>query len=723
MHLRRLDLLNWCNHPRLTVDFAPGLNAIIGPNGSGKSNILNAVRWLLTGNNGNEGTLAENVYQLAGAGERASASLAFEHNGMEFLVTKHLRPASEKSRLVIPGKDDVVGEREVNARLADLWGLDPKLILRFVLVAQEDIAGFLADDPKERALTFQRLFDTRQADQIHGVCSKHVNKLSFPSVGSSLDSVRSQLSAAREKLARFEQQLVGLPTLMELDVTQTNARAALQNWANKSQYALQITAQEQQIVVTSGPLAQEQAELARLEDDLRVLQQAAANEQTGADAAKAAIANWQTHKRVEASRQQLVQQRRELEQRLASQPRPTPPAECLPDVPSLVTTKYREAAACVRAYAEETSELQHAVRHRQTLIAQFTNEGVAACPTCDTPTANIAPTIARYQTELAELEPAIQKRISALAQTRDYLDRFRAWLGHAAECDSLLAQLDTTEKQLISVAAPGATEEALQQIVGSHQEYLDTIREMVPRVDQLRQIINTRQGSLTNQREQLGRLQTAHGSCLINADQARIAEAELQRTKEAAAIRGPLDALIPATRDEITRLATDEQRLVEEFRQSVIGQDWIATVEEYKSLFHYNGAPKFVAQRNLQELQVGINDVLAQLDVDFRVTADEGLSFMGNFFDGRTQSARRFSGGQKVSLAWAMRLALNAQFASTVGSLWLDEPTVWLDKRRIAALSPVLERLRALTASRGLQCVLITHEEDLAPLFENVISL
>ena len=97
---------------------------------------------------------------------------------------------------------------------------------------------------------------------------------------------------------------------------------------------------------------------------------------------------------------------------------------------------------------------------------------------------------------------------------------------------------------------------------------------------------------------------------------------------------------------------------------------------------------------------------------------------MAHFFDGRRQRAKRLSGGQKVSLAWALRISvLNVQYAATMGLLSLDEPTVYLDKQRLAALTPVIERLRALTASRGLQCLLITHEEELAPLFEQVIAL
>ncbi|GIW50503.1 MAG: hypothetical protein KatS3mg080_1114 [Anoxybacillus sp.] len=32
---------------RISIDFVPGMTAIVGPNGSGKSNITDAIRWVL----------------------------------------------------------------------------------------------------------------------------------------------------------------------------------------------------------------------------------------------------------------------------------------------------------------------------------------------------------------------------------------------------------------------------------------------------------------------------------------------------------------------------------------------------------------------------------------------------------------------------------------------------------------------------------------------------
>src|SRR6185437_9638223 len=48
MFLKRLDIAGFKSFAeKVTVEFVPGVTAVVGPNGSGKSNITDAIRWVL----------------------------------------------------------------------------------------------------------------------------------------------------------------------------------------------------------------------------------------------------------------------------------------------------------------------------------------------------------------------------------------------------------------------------------------------------------------------------------------------------------------------------------------------------------------------------------------------------------------------------------------------------------------------------------------------------
>jgi ABC-type lipoprotein export system ATPase subunit len=55
--------------------------------------------------------------------------------------------------------------------------------------------------------------------------------------------------------------------------------------------------------------------------------------------------------------------------------------------------------------------------------------------------------------------------------------------------------------------------------------------------------------------------------------------------------------------------------------------------------------------------------------------------------------------------------------------LCLDEPTESLDERNLTCLEVAIGRMRDLSESRGMQCLLVTHEPSFEVLFDGVLRL
>jgi exonuclease SbcC len=157
--------------------------------------------------------------------------------------------------------------------------------------------------------------------------------------------------------------------------------------------------------------------------------------------------------------------------------------------------------------------------------------------------------------------------------------------------------------------------------------------------------------------------------------------------------------------------------------QAANDAEFVEHLDTVRAVLHRDSLPKLVAQNYLELLELDMNEILESFSTDFRVSARDGLGFIADFPDGRSQPVPRLSGGQKVILALAFRIAVNSLFAADLGVITLDEPTAYLDDENIDCLDTALSRLRSLSESRGLQCILITHEKGLGHLFDHVVQL
>jgi DNA replication and repair protein RecF len=138
VHLQRLEVADFRNHPHAAVDLQPGVSALVGANGSGKTNLLEAIGYLATLGSHRLGQDAALV--RVGAEAAVIRGVAVQ-DGRAVLLELEIRPGSgvrgRVNRAPVPRSRDLLG------------------IVRAVLFAPEDLA-LVRGDPEER----RRFLDT-----------------------------------------------------------------------------------------------------------------------------------------------------------------------------------------------------------------------------------------------------------------------------------------------------------------------------------------------------------------------------------------------------------------------------------------------------------------------------------------------------------------------------------------------------------------------------------
>jgi len=172
---------------------------------------------------------------------------------------------------------------------------------------------------------------------------------------------------------------------------------------------------------------------------------------------------------------------------------------------------------------------------------------------------------------------------------------------------------------------------------------------------------------------------------------------------------------LKACRDKVSNAEKQNQL-------AVLHSSWNDRVESLKKIFKYNALPMVVSYKYMDRVVVELNKTLSAIGVPFNIELEPDLSFTANFGSHKVPAAR-LSGGQKVILTIAYRLAVNFTFATNLGLLCLDEPTVGLDDANLSSLERAFERLREFSMSNGVQIIVVTHEKGISHLFDHTIDL
>lgn len=706
MQLLRLEVQNWCQHRHRVCNFTRGLVAIIGRIGSGKSNILGAIRWCLTGDNPNAGVKMDNVSQLSAEDEPSFAQLEFEHRGHLVAIKRFLRPEKEQSVLTLDGQETARGDKAVTAYIERILGIDSKFIGRFILVAQNEIFSFIEDERSEVDRFFQRLFDTAKAEKISDLLGKHASKTTIPEILVPSTQLALQVDELSDKIDQLKVETKKLPTIERFLKEQEEDQKVIKEWDDRNKAIIEKNELQQKFVAAEKQFKTVEAECARHEKDLAALTAAANGHEESHAEARVALGHWASYKKIAKAKEELQVARNAIVEKRAKNP----------EVPFVDNKSIELALAAYHA-------IEHDLNSATKFVKVFSQQGLAACPTCHTPTKDL-------QSYLIGQKQAVEDLTAKAAKSKEELEKLslaqqarQAWERLDRDLAARELQLQETEKQLTDVTPPELSEEQLQQIVSDYESFQSVKQEIEPIFLSAKERKAQLSGALSSIRDRLAQVTADIASAVTTESDVQLIKVKLDTMREQCAKRQSLEQACKQLEFERTKLVENYDKTKEAELQAVKLRSWLETIDVTRSAL--KSAPRIVASRNLAKLEAAINDLLQIFGVDFFVSAaDDGSpTFIAEFFDGRKQPARRLSYGQKTVLALAFRVAVNSMFAEEIGLLVLDEPTAYLDQQRIRALAPVLEKLRDLSTARGLQCVIVTHESGLSHLFESTIEL
>jgi DNA repair exonuclease SbcCD ATPase subunit len=183
-----------------------------------------------------------------------------------------------------------------------------------------------------------------------------------------------------------------------------------------------------------------------------------------------------------------------------------------------------------------------------------------------------------------------------------------------------------------------------------------------------------------------------------------------------------IEEKIKSLEDQVFYLCNRHDKIKADMEESSVNNMVRSHLDDLKSIMHRDNLPKHLTVNYLRSTVKKLNGYLDDFSVKFSVMVDDDLTFWATLSDGTVIAASRLSGGEKVVLSLAFRLAVQSDL-NGINLLVLDEPTVCLDDDNIACLEKAFDRLRAMSKSSGLQVIVVSHESAIERMCDHTFTL
>lgn len=701
MQLKTIRYKNWCQFEDKTIEFSPGLNLLIGPNGSGKSNSLKGIFAATTGSTSrNDGPQADNVTQSAAKNVHSFIEMDFTHAGLDIRTTKSIRPS--KRSITINGVT-TEGDKQVQKLLYDTLGVDEELFGNYVMVDQWELFSIFRMPPAQRAAAIQRLFRLDRAAVLHSLLGDKLTEL--PEVPLTADDLPQRRQQLESRLAETQAELATQLGVSDEDIVKTNDRMRLASAAAAARAKLPgLLTEKQQREQEELNASQQLSSVTRSNEDLCV-RVASLREQHAAivDAAN----QWSTYTTQCAAVEQTRSRRRSI----------------INDMQVAVVPQRPERYVAPEARPQMEQMIRDSdieVGIAQTQLTNFDpKKNLTSCPTCGTAVTSLQGHLDECRTKVTNLQPVVAALRLSLSESQTYDHQLAKYTSEQATRQKLLDQLpEPSDPVAPAMAAP--TQVQVQAVRSECQSAEQLQNAATQNISKYTQALGAAKSFLTSLQ---ATIQQVEKDAALSLEDASELSRQLEQLTSAKAIRSATLRRVSELEQDLAVVVAAERQAEEHRQKRELVEARRQKLTQQRQLFHHQAIPKILAAQMIHGLTAATNEYAREFGSPFRLSALEDGGFVVNFPDGKGVRPTRLSGGQGIVLALAFRLATNSTYASHLGLLCLDEPTVGLDAANLKGLIKALERLRTLASTTGLQVIVVSHEKEIANQFDRVIEL
>ncbi len=770
MIFERLELENFLSHRHTVLDFSEQFNLFVGENGSGKSAILEGVAFALFGLNLR--TRSQRDLIRYGA-DSLRVALTFRHHNTAVKIHRSLSATkttaiAEWYRISAGDRvfrNKIEGAVAIKDEMKNLLQMDEAAFQNMCFAAQGEMEALLEAKPADRKVALDRLLGIDLMEKIalwmyreflaaeEKYLSQRQNDLqrNWVEWREKQEDLKKRIQEVRVERKRWEKEY------KEIQHQLAGMQKLWHQWEEKRRkYESLLAVMKEQKRHLHG-LEEQRKNVEKRLSELRQLKQKC-------EGFKGSIEAWQRlQKQIEElvqfqhthqNRWQEVSQKKTALQLLEKEKNKWQKEWKVETFQQLLELRKRAEEGIQRGktildrlqdeisgISNRRGGIQQKRGHLQTLVQALQNEESAQCPICGAPLTQEHRS--RLLMQWKKEEQAMRKELASLnseekglkekmARARKDFDLANSRLTQTSDRVKQWQEKEIQKRQLqewLYEQKPFMDEwksmeekrqelervrEVLQPQVMQYQKALGEVQQEQEREKERKEILrnisedNERIKRTEEEMKQLRYSPEEYERLAVEKERLEKAEREIhgwgQRLKER---ESSLREMEESLHQEKRKLEQQEEELQK--REKRLGE-----LQMLRKAFSADGVPSLMRSAFFQVFGQKLNEYFSRFRLNFSnvqvFPAEDGDLVLHLIQpDGTVLDWRQLSGGEKMSLALAVRLAIaGVRTGEPIQSILLDEPTIFLDaERRIG----MMEALR--TAGEFLQLIVVSHDEEI----------